>query len=78
MIYRDVHVEVKPTPAELAGEFWRMDANQMAVFFNCISEESEAFKFAMQMQYLTDSNVLHSGGRSIMETIGKYADRASK
>jgi hypothetical protein len=75
MIKRQVMVELALTPAEAAHEFSKMSNHVQAVFFNELAKLVNSWDnpFCFQLQMLTDSPVLHSGGRKIMEQIGEYA-----
>ena len=75
MIERTYKHYIEPTPEELAGCFWSMDAEQQATFFNGLAVEiGESGAFCRQLQEVTDSPLLTPGGRRIMEQIGEYHD----
>jgi hypothetical protein len=75
MIQRKVHVEVSPSPEELAFEFSIMGDEQQAMFFNELARITENWDrpFCFQLQSLTDNQELTDAGRSVMRAIGEYA-----
>lgn len=76
MITRTIENSFTPTTLEMAREFWLMDADAQAMFFNMLGMES-THDFSLQMQAVTDSKILNNDGRAIMEIIGNYAHEAS-
>ncbi len=65
-------VEIELYPADIASMFWKMDSEQMAQFFNHLGHVS-AGRISMQLQYVTDTETLHSVGRTAMRKIGEYS-----
>jgi len=65
------------TPTQAAEIFCNMGAGEQAEFFNEIDRLSRSWTgpFAMQMQYVTDTDELTDNGRSIMKTIGDYSTK---
>ena len=66
---RTIEAEITPTPEELANEWWKLDANEQARFFNQLSR----FHLIFQLQHVMDSPALSPAGRQVMEDIGEYA-----
>lgn len=75
MISREI--SIRPTAKELATEFCKMDNNEQVVFFNTIHEISKIWNwsFCFQLQNITDSDKLSTGGRAIMKSIGDYSEK---
>lgn len=75
MITRQVPFGIYPTPQELAEEWCSMDADMQAEFFNAVHNITSSWKspLCMQLQYISYSEKLNDGGRSVMSTIGDYA-----
>ncbi len=71
-IRRSVDVYVDLTPAELAQVFCEMGDVLQAQFFNEVYERSIDW-LPMQLQFITDTEALNSGGRYVMGQIGDYA-----
>lgn len=76
MINRNANVAIKLFPYELASEFCEMDGAEQAEFFNEISRLVKDWEspFCMQLQNVSDSEVLTREGRYIMKQIGDYAE----
>ncbi len=71
-----MHVEMKPTPFELASVFCSMDSTEQAEFFNAVAYTVNTTwdrPFCFQLQELTDDKKLQNSGRTIMSAIGEYA-----
>ena len=77
MIIKNIKVEVRPTATELATEFTNMEADQQAIFFNVVAAVSDEWRscFAMQLQAITDSEMLTTKGREVMSEIGNYSEK---
>jgi hypothetical protein len=75
MITRQRTVTVIPSPEELAEEFAGMSAHDQAAFFVELARLTSLWDnpFAFQLQAITDSPVLTTEARSLMEQIGQYA-----
>lgn len=71
-IERAITTQVHLTSLEIAAEFWEMDADGQAVFFNALAVLAED-KISMQLQYVTDSEILSPVGRNVMAKIGEYS-----
>jgi hypothetical protein len=74
---RSFDIEITPTPEELAEAFENMSGTEQAAFFSRIGSlvGKWSVPFAMQAQYITDSDALTDQGRAIMRTLGEYAER---
>lgn len=75
---KNIEVELKLTPQELAEEFCEMGDYEQAIFFESIYNHTKKWdsSFALQMQYvrnIIDRNSL-CDALSIMKTIGDYAE----
>lgn len=79
MLKRNREITINPTVKEVAEEFCNMDADDQAQFFNLIDEISSKWDRALcfQLQSVTDSKWLTTGGRNIMEIIGVYSDKST-
>ncbi|UUO12721.1 hypothetical protein M6D76_08605 [Alcaligenes faecalis] len=72
-IKRSVEIDVDPTPEELASCFWELGSFDQAKFFNHLGRIA-SHNLPMQMQCVTDDNVLTSEGRYAMRRIGDYSE----
>lgn len=74
-IKRNFSLKIYLTIQETAESFCDMDEEEMAEFFNLISDITGKWPnpFCMQLQYVTDSKRLNQKGRNIMEQIGEYS-----
>lgn len=72
-IKRNIEAEIMLTPQELAQEFWCLDGNEQALFFNKLGELAQ-HRLPMQLQYIQDSTKLNQDGRYAMSTIGNYSE----
>lgn len=72
-IKRNIEVEVRLTPEELAGEFWSMGGDEQALFFNKLGDLAQ-HRLPMQLQYVQDSTNLNQEGRYAMRAIGNYSE----
>ncbi|WVH13931.1 hypothetical protein CASP1_00008 [Alcaligenes phage CASP1] len=72
-IKRNIETEFTLTPEELAGEFWGLDGDQQARFFNAVGKLAQ-HRLPMQMQYVQDSDFLDQDGRYAMSVIGNYSE----
>ena len=77
MIKRKIDVEIDLSPAELAEQFCQLDSEMQALFFNNIKRITDQWDmgFFWQLQYITESERLTDGGRTIMRQIGEYAEK---
>lgn len=67
-----LHTEITP---ELAAElFWHMDELMQSRFFNEIAAIADSLP--MQLQYLTDCDLLTNDGRAVMRIIGEYSEQS--
>jgi chorismate mutase len=75
MIVRREVIRVEVTPEELASEFAKASADEQAAFFVELARLMELWDrpAAMQLQAITDSEVLDRPARYLMERIGHYA-----
>lgn len=67
-----INVSIELTPSELAGEFCRLDADEMAIFFNEVASITKNWK-SFQVQAVQDSKFLDIYGRMVMRKIGEYS-----
>ena len=76
-IKKVVPIDVEITPDELAAEFASMDDDEQAHFFNALARIVKKWRhpFPVQLQYITDNDVLTNDARHIMQSIGEYAWR---
>lgn len=72
-IKRNIRAEITLTPQELAQEFWRMDGNEQATFFNKLGEIAK-HRLPIQLQFVQHSLGLNQEGRYAMSTIGNYSE----
>lgn len=72
-IYRDIRAKVSLTPEELAHEFLGMDGDTQAIFFNEIGKIAQHM-LPMQLQWVTDSELINKEGRYAMSVIGNYSE----
>ncbi len=72
-----IEQEIKIFPSDLAEEFCSMDADEQAQFFEHVHSITKMWErpFCFQLQAIVESRFLTTGGKSIMELIGDYADR---
>jgi hypothetical protein len=73
-VIKMVAVDVTLTPKDLATNFWLMDCDEQALFFNSLSEIG-GFLLHLQLASVSASSVLESSGRSVMEMIGDYSEQ---
>jgi len=66
--------EITPTPHELAEHLARLTGDEQAEFFNTLAIQDKTWKssWPMQLQWVTDSELLNDDGRRIMRMIGEY------
>lgn len=78
MTKRDVSIDVKLTPLELAQEFCDMDGDEQAMFLNFIAQLSSQWDrpLEFQIQNIVDSNNFLSGANRVMKLFGEYAEEA--
>jgi len=73
-IYRMECVGIEDiTPEELAEEFWRMGADEQALFFDHLARKSSGY-LAMQLQAVSDSPELTTEARVCMQSVGEYGE----
>lgn len=70
-ITKDVEVEL--CADEVAGLFWDLDEDEMAVFFNYLAKGIEQDLFLRHMSLVFNSKKLRDSGRKFMQTIGEAA-----
>lgn len=70
-------IEYNPTPEQLAEEFCALYEEGQSRFFNKIGEifKNTKFSLPMQLQYITDCEILNSEGRHVMGLIGDYKNK---
>lgn len=73
IISRTVDVEVKLTAEELAEQFWAMDGDNQARFFDALANTSSG-RLPMQLQAVADSDHLTIPARVCMQSIGEYGE----
>lgn len=71
-IIRKWEQSIYPTVDELLDCFWSLNSDEMARFFNDLNLKPE---LPFQLQYVTNSPVLNSNGRSAMRMIGQYSEQ---
>jgi hypothetical protein len=76
-IKRTVPVEVYPSPEEIAEALWSMDQHEQAKFLNALALQAGHI-LVLQLQAITDSEVLTHEGRRLMSLMGDYAQKESK
>ena len=64
-----VEVDVKPTPAQIAEEFWMMDSDEQTEFFNHLA--TVQWKIDEQMKYVANNENLLDEAIMIMLSIGQ-------
>ncbi len=76
MIKRDVSIDIKLTPFELAQEFCDMDGDEQAMFLNFISQLSSQWNIPLefQIQNIVESNNFCAGANRVMRLFGEYAE----
>lgn len=72
-VQRKTSVSIDLTPKELAEEFWFMDGDQQAAFFNHLDTIS-GLRLPLQLAAVEDSVALLNTGRSVMRLIGSYGE----
>ena len=77
-IEKTVTVKVRPTVHDVAKAFCSFDQAQQADFFNDVAKITNKWDhpFVMQLQSITDCELLKPSGREVMEQIGNYALKA--
>lgn len=62
--------------SELAAEFCNLDEIEQAAFFNAIAKDAGSWQvpFAIQMAEVERTGLVTKEGRSIMRTIGQFAN----
>jgi hypothetical protein len=80
MIRKNINIDLRFTPEELATEFANMVAEDQADFFNMVAQVSGEWRssFAQQLQGVTDCENLNAKGRKIMEQIGEYSQESAR
>jgi hypothetical protein len=79
LLTRTNHITV--LPEEAAGIFASFDSTEQVEFFNALARyihenyQNQDGSFAMQMQYVTDEDLLTNDARYIMAIIGEYASQ---
>ena len=75
MIKRQIDIDVRLTPQEMAFEFCNMSDAEQAAFFNELARITEKWRhpLCMQLQYLADNETLTTAARAVMIQIGEYA-----
>lgn len=79
-IVQNIPVILTVTPKEVANLFCTMDENEQAEFFNEVWDNVQGWgiPFEFQMEAINQSEVLHTGGRTIMQVIGNYSQIFNK
>jgi hypothetical protein len=68
-----VYTKISVSVNQLVELFWSMDENEQAEFFNKLGEVEG---LPLQLQAVTDSEMLRFSGRWAMDTIGQYAEKS--
>jgi hypothetical protein len=58
-------------PKEMAEEFWEMDAEQQAAFFNRLGKLTTDYSLYTQMHYVREMDNLKECGLHAMRAIGR-------
>jgi len=76
MITRQITIDVKPSPLELANEFCAMYDEEQAEFFNCVAEIAKTWdnNFVFQLQAIVDCGKFNEDGKEMMCRIGEYGE----
>lgn len=74
---RQIEIDVRPTPYELAEVFCNMCDYEQAQFFNEVGNISDEWDspFVMQLQSIVNTKLLTKSGNQVMAEIGDYAFR---
>lgn len=69
IVTREVDIEM--TPQELAEEFWNMDSEQQADFFNVLADiiEQNQGKGIMQLDYISMEDTLYPYGAGLINML---------
>lgn len=62
---------IKPTPEQLADEFWSLTSREQARFFDRLGEK-DGVRMAYQLEYLRQER-LTKAARHLMVLLGRYA-----
>jgi len=75
MLKKNIDVEFKITPIELAEQFCEMWATEQADFFNSIGIISSTWDsdLVFQLQSIVDTGRLDANGINVMRKIGEYS-----
>lgn len=69
MLVQNVEMIIRPTPEELADEFWSLLSGDQARFFNRLGQKDEV-RLVYQLEYVQQER-LTKEGRRVMELIGE-------
>lgn len=69
--------EYNITPEQLAEEFCNLYEEGQSIFLNKVGEifKNPKYSLPMQLQYVTDCDVLNEDGRHVMRMFGDYASK---
>lgn len=72
---KNMDIEIKITPHELASEFCKMFSDEQAMFFKHIKEISDKWDnpFCFQVQSIIDDPSFSYEAKSIMRIFGEYS-----
>jgi len=75
MIKRNIDIELKLKPEELAEQFCDMNANEQVEFFNTLGFITSVWEkpLAFQLQAIRDLNRLSTNGKYFIEKLAEYA-----
>jgi len=75
MLKKNIDVEFKITPIELAEQFCEMWSTEQADFFNAIGIISSTWDsdLVFQLQSIVDTGRLDANGINVMRKIGEYS-----
>ncbi len=71
---KEISVNIKLTPMDLAIEFCEMNADKQAEFFNLIAGILKKWddNLSFKLHAITNSDVLNSNGRNAIVSLGEY------
>lgn len=78
IITREVDIEINPK--ELAEEFWNMDSEQQAEFFNELADliEENQGRGVMQLDYISFEPSLYPHGAKLISMLAERVEEGSR
>lgn len=67
-----LNIDYTPSPEELAVEFCELGEDEQARFFNQVAKTLKESSLSMQLEFISQSKLLTSDGRWVMQQIGSY------